>query len=127
MKDPKVVEMEKKIMEKLKNYTDTELKNTQEFLNSIQKDFDKGFEIADTLAHLTNIMSDDDRCRGFVEGLNRQHRTLQQNVMRYFLTWVYKLADLNEDWYDLRNEYSVKCAKKIKEVLGEYGNNCPFI
>lgn len=67
---------------------------------------------AETLASSVNELAFDEE--GFAFALSNQHRTLQQNVMRAFLTFARQLADdySNGD-FDLRNEASCKLAVEI--------------
>ena len=51
----------------------------------------------------------------FVEGMSHQHRTLQQSFTGVCIAWLKHLSELQEFQYDLRNEDSVKLAKKLLE------------
>lgn len=44
--------------------------------------------------------------------LMRDHRTIQQNMMRFCMAFIARMADQS---YDLRNEASVELAKEIME------------
>jgi hypothetical protein len=57
----------------------------------------------------------------FVEYLSKDHRTRQQCITGLMLEWFKHLASLNENQYDLRNEASVKIAKKIIDAISEDG------
>lgn len=119
-----VEEMEKIIGS---NEDDDSIQSSLKWLRSRQAEFDKGVEIAEQLSNFVNAMGTNDRTRGFIAALEKQHRTIQQSVFGLFLKWTYKMADYESNRYDLRNEYSVQTAKKIKRMLGKYGDNCPFI
>ena len=63
----------------------------------------------------------------FVEGLGRQHRTLQQGATRLFVKWFRKLREDNlrpsgglvRNPVDDRNEASVILARKMFDALDE--------
>lgn len=55
-----------------------------------------------------------------VERLSREHRTLQQGITGLMLAWMEHLAALPSSRYDLRNEASVKAAKKVMAALNGY-------
>lgn len=65
----------------------------------------------------------------FAEAMGRQHRTLQQNFTKICLAWIMHLASRRENQYDLRNEASVKVAKKILagEIKDQYDLHLPLI
>jgi len=73
-------------------------------------------------------MSNDDGVRGFIAGMSRSHRTLQQSSFALFLQWTYWIAEkyTNND-IDLRNQYMVERAKDIVKALGPYGKSLPLI
>ena len=52
--------------------------------------------------------------------MSREHRTLQQVMTGLMLSWFEHLASLSDKpgHYDLRNEASVKVAKKVMEATG---------
>jgi hypothetical protein len=52
-----------------------------------------------------------------VDALEREHRTLQQQMTSVMLSWFIHLSGLESNWYDLRNEFSVRVAKAIRPVL----------
>jgi hypothetical protein len=54
--------------------------------------------------------------------MSREHRTHQQSVTGLMLEWFKYLASLDENHrYDLRNEASVKLAKKIIDAISVDG------
>lgn len=84
-----------------------------------------GKDMAEELARFANNYVADQT--GFVQGLYSEHRTLQQSVMRLFIAWVREMAnDFDRNSYDLRNEATVRLAKKIVE-LGERNLYLPEI
>jgi len=68
-------------------------------------------EAAESVSRFTNRMGFSGEL--FVSAMSKQHRTLQQSFTRICLMWLVHLAELPEGWYDLRNEASVKIAKKL--------------
>ena len=57
----------------------------------------------------------------FVEGLSREHRTLQQTATGVMLQWLRHLASKKDHEYDLRNEAAVQAAKICIEALDKDG------
>lgn len=51
----------------------------------------------------------------FAELMGREHRTLQQQFTKLCVAWLKHLA--TTEYYDLRNEASVKFAQSIKNQL----------
>ena len=82
-------------------------------------------EAAEVMADAVNNMGFKNKL--FVDRMARQHRTLQQSFTGVCLAWLYHCGGLEEGWYDLRNQASVEAGKKIRTVLGEYGDGLPFI
>ena len=77
---------------------------------------DQNHELFDLMFHLVNFMGNEDElAKVFIERLPRQHRTLQQNFMRFVQRVVLAYADQAEKYgSDLRNEDSVEWAKAVK-------------
>ena len=73
------------------------------------------FETVDKLGRFVNVMGDSERVNLLIEAMANDHRTLQQGFTRLALAWLVHLAGLKEGHYDLRNEASVKLAKKLLE------------
>ena len=81
-------------------------------------------EIAEEMLRLVNSLAikEDKIAKEMLNG----HRTLQQSFTRLCLFWLYELSQVEN--YDLRNEASVKIAKKINETVDLYENaNLPSI
>lgn len=58
--------------------------------------------------------------------VNRTHRTLQQSIMGAFVACIEKWAETPN--FDLRNEATVKLAKKLVEGTGDkYDRHLPYI
>ena len=87
-----------------------------------------GKKLASTVA---DYVDDCTRCKYFIDGMNNQHRSLQQSFTRLCVDWIEHLASLNgkgSDFYDLRNEASVKFAKRLTEtVTWQDGKYLPHI
>lgn len=47
----------------------------------------------------------------FIKAWSREHRTLQQGLTRLCMAWMKDLSE--REHYDLRNEASVKLAKRV--------------
>ena len=62
-----------------------------------------------------------------VELMSRDHRTLQQQMTRVCVMWLEHLAALEEPGYDLRNEASVKLAKRLLSEVEEHDLYLPLI
>ena len=63
----------------------------------------------------------------FIDAMDREHRTLQQNFTGLCLAWLQHLSTLQSSQYDLRNEASVKIAKKLLKDVDKYDLSLPFI
>ena len=63
-----------------------------------------------------------------VELMSREHRTLQQQMTQVCLLWLEHLTSLEEhNGYDLRNEASVKLAKRLLSEVEKYDLRLPLI
>lgn len=51
----------------------------------------------------------------FAKGMAMEHRTLQQGFTRLCVAWLKQLSET--EYYDLRNEASVKFAQSIQDKL----------
>jgi len=86
-------------------------------------------KIVEDLGDFVNDFSCD--AKGFAEAVMREHRTLQQNLMRVFLKTIEEWAKQKHS--DLRNEYTVETSRKIICFLEREGlylrdtKNVPFI
>ena len=82
-----------------------------------------GAELAASLAEGLNRMGYEDVfINGFLAGMDRQHRTLQQNAGRLVVAWLRHMSEIGDrgsGHYDLRNEGLVKFAQSIKEQLDQ--------
>ena len=65
---------------------------------------------------------------GFTESIIREHRTLQQGVMRGVYQLILAWAELGEKgWYDARNEATVHFCQNIKALAEKDNVHFPFI
>jgi len=65
--------------------------------------------------------------KGFVEGIRREHRTLQQKFGALILGLIRYYAGLSENEYDLRNEALVAICKRIERNTPEIADGLPLI
>ena len=70
-------------------------------------------ETVSVMSNFVNGMGAD--YKEFAELMGRGHRTLQQNFTKLCVAWLKHLAEV--EYYDLRNEGSVKFAQSIKNQL----------
>jgi len=63
----------------------------------------------------------------FIRSMSREHRTLQQSFTRICLAWLWHLSQLEDGYYDLRNEASVKTAKELMKGKDKYVACLPSI
>ena len=59
--------------------------------------------------------------------MSREHRTLQQQMTQVCVLWLKHLATLDEPGYDLRNEASVRLAKRLLSEVEENNLYLPLI
>lgn len=71
-----------------------------------------GEEFAKVFSEFSNNMNDSAK-KEAIEKMMRDHRTLQQNMMRFCMEFIEAMSNQQ---YDLRNEASVKLAKEIMEI-----------
>lgn len=82
-----------------------------------------GARMANLIGDFVNSM-DDEPSQECAEILSRMHRTLQQNAMRFFMWFVEKMAK-NQD--DMRNEASVRLAKRILSEIPDHERHLPNV
>jgi len=87
---------------------------------------ERGETIAQLLSSFVNGAGEEEK-RAFVEKVLCDHRTLQQEIFDLFLRTCEKWAQVEENWYDLRNEFTVKTSKKIVEEVLEGCARAPYI
>ncbi len=52
------------------------------------------------------------------------HRTLQQRIMGLFVKTIEAWAETKENWYDQRNEATIKLARKMIAATGDKYDRC---
>jgi hypothetical protein len=70
-------------------------------------------EAVGTISSFVNNMGVD--YEEFARLMGNEHRTLQQNFTKLCVAWLKYLSEV--EYYDLRNEGSVKFAQSIKDKL----------
>jgi hypothetical protein len=111
------------IMEdKIKKMEDKELaeqfqKLMSESASEAFKKSTKTEDVADLLMDAVNSSSFDDEA--FAKQVTQKtHRTLQQSFMRAIVKTIHGWSKMHkEDWFDLRNEATVKASSKIVETI----------
>ena len=92
-----------------------------------RQQFEKGVESCKSIMNALNTMSGESAFNmGFVNEVNRTHRTLQQNFGGLLKGIIAHFASQDKPgWYDARNEGTVKMCSKINgKIKDEY---LPFI
>jgi hypothetical protein len=84
---------------------------------------DRADTAVQAVSRLVNIMGDGEV--QFIEGMTREHRTLQQAFTRLCVKWLEDLAV--REHFDPRNEASVNLGKLFVERLDEYERHLPTI
>ncbi len=74
---------------------------------------ERGKEFAEVFGQFVNTMGGGPDRKIAIEAMMRDHRTLQQGMMRFCIEYIEAMA---EQSHDLRNEASVKLAKKIVKI-----------
>lgn len=84
-------------------------------------------EVVKTLSDFVNCHSTPDFAE-VIKLMSWEHRTLQQQMTQVCVMWLKHLATLEEnDGYDLRNEASVKLAKRLLSEVEENDLYLPLI
>ena len=73
-------------------------------------------ELAEHILNSVNTCSYDNQ--EFVNTILRGHRTLQQSSFELFLAVIKAWSELGENYYDARNEHTVKMSREIMKLLG---------
>jgi len=77
-------------------------------------------EFTDHFSRAVNCFLSKDELEEIATMIVQDHRTLQQNKMRLIVTCLKKWAEMEENGYfDLRNEATVKLARKLVDVMDE--------
>lgn len=85
-----------------------------------------GIRLAKEISNLLNKMDHDAFQKAFMETMQRDHRTLQQQFTEFCFEWL-KICASEKYGVDGRNEYSQKVARKALSNLEEYEMKMPFI
>ena len=72
-------------------------------------------ELAKSLTHFFNTFGTEERFKLLSKNLMNEHRTLQQTTMKFFIHQMKEWAET--EFYDGRNEATVKLCKKIVEEM----------
>ena len=78
-----------------------------------QKVVEEGEAFAKTFGEFVNRMAGEGQRKAAIAAMLRDHRTLQQNSMRFCMEFIGEMAGQESD---LRNEASVVLAGKIMEI-----------
>ncbi len=84
----------------------------------------EAIKAVETMTNFVNTFGYDRK--GFVEWMQRQHRTLQQSFTSLVLLWLRTVAS-NDYRTDGRNEYSQTIARKLLKDVEDWETNCPLI
>ena len=89
--------------------------------------YNKGEKVAKDLSNALNSMTfDKEVIKGFVDGLTKQHRTIQQSSMRAIYELIGRWAKMGEEGqFDDRNQATVQFCQEIMEKCEK--NSFPFI
>ena len=84
-------------------------------------------ELAEELSNFVNGAGSSEFTEFALHVTHNTHRTLQQQEMRLFLIVIAHWAGLVDGLYDLRNEATVKLAKRICATFDKYDRALPLI
>lgn len=88
------------------------------------EDVAAGQEMAEQLAQFVNTFNTV-RMEACAQAMVHQHRTLQQSMTRMFLRFMELQAQ--EDDYDLRNQASIRLARKIVKLVEDEQACLPMV
>jgi hypothetical protein len=116
-------EMSREEIDRIMNLSDEERERAINDHRRKAEDYERGFNIGKSLADLPcPARSSDPAIRGFLDAIDRQHRTHQQNIFRViYLTCKMWAANKKKGggWYDARNEAAVEGSERIVKVLDD--------
>lgn len=81
-------------------------------------------EVADAVRLVRRVMNDSTLRELFLQAFALEHRTHQQTFAGLCLGGLYRIAD---NGTDMRNEAAVKAANTVREALGDYGDQLPYV
>jgi len=88
----------------------------------------EGKEFANQFSRFVNVIANDQEQEEAVNFMCRDHRTLQQSMVRFCLKFISKMAEKEGSHdFDARNEGAVKLCAKIVKECGDDMNYLPFI
>ena len=88
------------------------------------EDVAAGQEMAEQLANFVNTFGSD-RTEACARAMVHQHRTLQQSMTRLFVRFMELQAQ--EDDYDLRNQASIRFARKLVKLMEDEQIGLPMV
>lgn len=91
------------------------------------KEQEEGAKAAEAIANALNYMGNGNFKKGFVEGMDRQHRTLQQDFMKLVVMHIQHNSKKAENYFDLRNQAAVELCKAIVNNVPKDMLYLPFI
>jgi hypothetical protein len=87
-----------------------------------KSEYDEGVSLAKQISDYANCMSRNPA--GFVDAVTREHRTIQQSIMRLFTECIYRWSETD---YDMRNEETVRLCKRIVKEMELYYQGKPVL
>jgi len=84
----------------------------------------EGKEMANQISCFVNSFNTD-KINACAEQMTKEHRTLQQNMMRMFIKFVE--LEAKQDDYDLRNQASIRLSRKIVELIEKESVSLPYV
>lgn len=86
-----------------------------------------GKELAKELSQFVNVMANDKNEKEFIDAMMREHRTLQQNSFGLVCKLIKAWSEVEDNRYDLRNEFTVKTCQEITKSVDSVNYSPPFV
>lgn len=84
--------------------------------------------LAKDITHFVNSFSSKEETEFLANEMCKQHRTLQQSFANFVFQYIKKQAVMYDtNYYDARNEASVKIFKELSKILEKTGIILPYI
>lgn len=83
-----------------------------------------GVEMAQMVDEFSNAAGEKEAADFVSQVTTRTHRTLQQRIMNLFVKTIEAWAETKENWYDARNEATIKLARKMIAATGDKYDRC---
>ncbi len=83
-----------------------------------------GAELAMMVDEFVNCHDKEEMANFVAQVTTRTHRTLQQKIMGLFVKTIEAWAETKENWYDQRNEATIKLARKMIAATGDKYDRC---